>query len=189
MFLRERVFEALGMKDTAFLVPPADIGRFATSYRTDPETGALHVNDEPTGQWSTPPAFPSGAAGLVSTAPDYLAFAQMLLRGGAPILSRPSVATMTTDQLTPEQKAVSGFFPGDFDARGWGFGVGIVTRRESPAAPVGQYGWDGGLGTIWRNDPAEQMITILMTNAMWSSPHPPDIALDFLTAAYASIED
>jgi CubicO group peptidase (beta-lactamase class C family) len=189
VFLRERLFEPLGMKDTAFFVPPADIGRFATSYRTDPETGALHVNDEPTGQWSTPPAFPSGAAGLVSTASDYLAFAEMLLRGGAPILSRPSVETMTTDQLTPEQKAVSGFFPGDFAARGWGFGVGIVTRRESPAAPVDQYGWDGGLGTIWRNDPSEQMITILMTNAMWSSPHPPDIALDFLTAAYASIED
>jgi CubicO group peptidase (beta-lactamase class C family) len=189
VFLRERVFEPLGMKDTAFFVPPADLGRFATSYRTDPETGALHVNDEPSGQWSKPPAFPSGAAGLVSTAPDFLAFAEMLLRGGAPILSRPSVETMTTDQLTPEQKAVSGFFPGDFDARGWGFGVGIVTRRESPAAPIGQYGWDGGLGTIWRNDPSEAMITILMTNAMWLSPRPTDIALDFLTGAYAAIED
>jgi CubicO group peptidase (beta-lactamase class C family) len=189
MFLRERIFEPLGMQDTAFSVPPADIDRFATSYATDPETGALGLFDEPTGQWSELPAFPSGGAGLVSTADDFVAFAQMLLSGGAPILSRPSVETMTTDQLTPEQKAVSGFFPGDFDARGWGFGVAMATRREDPAAPVGQYGWDGGLGTIWRNDPSERMIAVLMTNAAWTSPRPPDIALDFLTGAYAAIND
>ena len=188
-FLRERVFDPLGMKDTSFFVPADAIDRFTTSYATDPESGALDVYDEPTGQWSAPPAFPSGGAGLVSTATDFLAFAEMLLGGGAPVLSRPSVETMTTDQLTPEQKAVSGFFPGDFDARGWGFGVGIVTRRESPAAPVGQYGWDGGLGTIWRNDPSEQMVTILLTNALWTSPRPPPVALDFLTGAYAAVVD
>jgi CubicO group peptidase (beta-lactamase class C family) len=188
-FLRERVFEPLGMTDTAFHVLAASIGRFVTSYLTDPQTGALQVYDEPAGQWSTPPAFPSGGDGLVSTATDYLAFAEMLLRGGAPLLSRPSVQTMATDQLTPGQKAVSGFFPGDFDARGFGFCVQVVTRREHPAAPVGQYGWDGGLGTIWRNDPSEHMITILLTNAAWTSPHPPSIALDFLTGAYAAIND
>jgi CubicO group peptidase (beta-lactamase class C family) len=125
----------------------------------------------------------------VSTADDYLAFAEMLLRGGAPLLSRPSVETMTSDHLTPAQKAVSGFFPDDFDARGWGFGVGVVTRRDHPAAPVGQYGWDGGLGTIWRNDPSEQLSAILLTNVAWSSPRPPDIALDFLTGTYAAIDD
>jgi CubicO group peptidase (beta-lactamase class C family) len=188
-FVRQRVFEPLGMKDTGFFVPPAGIGRLATSYVTDPETETLRVYDEPAGQWSTPPAFPSGGAGLVSTAPDFLAFAEMLLRGGAPLLSRPSVETMTTDQLTPEQKAVSGFFPDDFDARGWGFCVSVVTRREHPAAPVGQYGWDGGLGTVWRNDPSEQMITVLLTNAAFTSPRPPGIVQDFLTAAYASIDD
>ncbi len=188
-FLRERIFGPLGMKDSGFHVPAGDLGRFATSYSTDPETGRLQLYDEPAGQWSTPPAFPSGGAGLVSTAADFLAFAEMLLRGGAPIISRPSVETMITGQLTAEQKAVSGFYPGDFDARGWGFGVGIVTRREHPAAPIGQYGWDGGLGTIWRNDPSERMITVLLTNAAWTSPRPPDIALDFLSGAYASIED
>jgi CubicO group peptidase (beta-lactamase class C family) len=188
-FLRERIFEPLGMKDTAFSVAAGDLERFATSYLTDPETGALEQFDAPAGQWSTSPAFPSGGAGLVSTADDYLAFAEMLLRGGAPLLSRPSVETMTSDHLTREQKAVSGFFPDDFDARGWGFGVGVVTRRDHPAAPVGQYGWDGGLGTIWRNDPSEQLIAILLTNAAWTSPRPPDVALDFLTTAYAAIDD
>ena len=145
--------------------------------------------DPPTGQWSTPPAFPSGGAGLVSTADDYLAFAEMLLRGGAPILSRPSVETMTSDHLTPEQKELSGFFPDDFDGRGWGFGVGVVTRRDTPYEPVGQYGWDGGLGTIWRNDPSEQLVTILLTNTTWTSPRPPEVALDFFAAAYAAIDD
>jgi CubicO group peptidase (beta-lactamase class C family) len=188
-FLRERIFEPLGMKDTAFSVPATDIGRFATSYLSDPETGALSVYDAPDGQWSVPPAFPSGGAGLVSTADDFLAFAEMLLRGGTPLVSRPTVETMTSDHLTPEQKRVSGFFPDDFDARGWGFGVGVITRRDLPAEPVGQYGWDGGLGTVWRNDPSEQLVTILLTNAAWSSPRPPDIALDFLTTAYAAIGD
>ncbi|MCU1372810.1 MAG: hypothetical protein JWO68_96, partial [Actinomycetia bacterium] len=186
-FLRERIFEPLGMRDTGFAVPEAAVDRLVTSYLTDPETGALGVYDAPAGQWSVPPAFPSGGAGLVSTADDYLAFAEMLLGGGAPLLSRPSVETMTADHLTPEQKAVSGFFPDDFDARGWGFGVGVVTRRDHPAAPVGQYGWDGGMGTIWRNDPGQQLVTILLTNASWTSPRPPDIAQDFLTAAYAAI--
>ena len=188
-FLAERIFQPLGMTDTAFSVPAAGIDRFATSYLTDPETATLRVYDNPAGQWSTPPAFPSGGAGLVSTAGDFLAFAEMLLRGGSPILSRPTVETMITDQLTLEQKAISGFSPDDFDARGRGFGVGVVTRREHPAAPVGQYGWDGGLGSIWRNDPSEQMIAILMTNAAWTSPRPPTIALDFLTGAYAAIND
>lgn len=188
-FLRDRIFQPLGMHDTGFSVPAADVNRLATSYLTDPETGALRVYDAPEGQWSTPPAFPSGGAGLVSTADDFLPFAEMLLRGGAPVLSRPSVETMTTDHLTPAQKAVSGFFPDDFDARGWGFGVGVVTRREGPAAPVGQYGWDGGLGTIWRNDPSEQLAAILLTNVAWTAPRPPGIALDFLTGAYAAITD
>jgi CubicO group peptidase (beta-lactamase class C family) len=188
-FLRERIFEPLGMKDTAFSVPPDAVDRLATSYVTNPQTGALQLFDAPTGQWSTPPAFPSGGAGLVSTADDYLAFAEMLRRGGAPILSRSSVETMTSDHLTAEQKAVGGFFPDDFDARGWGFGVGVVTRRDHPAEPVGQYGWDGGLGSVWRNDPSEQLVVILMTNAAWTSPRPPDLALDFLTAAYAAIDD
>ena len=75
-FLRERIFEPLGMNDTAFSVPASDVDRLATSYLTDPETGALELYDAPAGQWSVPPAFPSGGAGLVSTADDYLTFAE-----------------------------------------------------------------------------------------------------------------
>jgi len=109
--------------------------------------------------------------------------------GNVRILSRPSVETMTTDHLTPAQKAVSGLMPGDFDNIGWGFGVAVVTRREHVAAPVGSYGWDGGLGTSWRSDPREDIVAILLTQASWTSPVPPRVTRDFWTSVYQAIDD
>src|SRR6266568_769618 len=102
--LRTRIFEPLGMSDTGFWTTATD--RLATSYQPTPD--GLAVRDEPTGAWSRPPAFGDGAAGLVSTADDLLAFAGMLLRGGTGVLSADAVRAMTTDQLTPEQKARGG---------------------------------------------------------------------------------
>jgi CubicO group peptidase (beta-lactamase class C family) len=193
-FFRERIFEPLGMRDTSFSVPAAKLDRLATSYANNPETGALVLYDEAVdGKWSRPPAFPSGAGGLVSTVDDYLAFGQMLLSqgkyDGGRLLSRLSVEVMTTDQLTPEQKAVSGLVPGYFDSHGWGFGVSIVTRRTGVAEVPGRFGWDGGLGTSWYSDPHEDMVTILMTQRSWTSPSPPDVCLDFWTLAYQAIDD
>jgi len=193
-FLRERLFEPLEMRDTGFSVPETSLDRLATSYWIDPTSGKLTVYDENRGgQWSRPPAFPSGAGGLVSTIDDYLAFGQMMLsqgkHGNERILSRLSVELMTTDQLTPEQKAVSGLVPGYFDSHGWGFGVSVVTRRDDVAAVPGKYGWDGGLGTSWYSDPREEMVIILMTQRAWTSPSPPDVCLDFWTSAYQAIDD
>ena len=193
-FLRERLFEPLGMKDTGFSVPAEKLDRFTPSYATDFATGGLRVYDPATGgEWSAPPAFPSGAAGLVSTADDYLAFGQMMLNygklGSVRILSRPSVELMTSDHLTPEQKAKSGLGPGFFDRHGWGFCVAVVTKRENMTEHVGQYGWTGGMGTIWDVDPTEQMTTILLTARVWDSPEPPAITQDFLTSAYQAIDD
>ena len=193
-FLRERLFEPLGMRDTGFSVPAAKLDRLPTSYWTDPQTGARAIYDEAkTGQWTHPPAFPSGGAGLVSTVDDYLAFGRMMLDGGrhgrARILSRASVDLMTSDHLTPAQKAASGLVDDYFDNHGWGFGVGVRTRRDDLAESVGTYGWDGGLGTSWRTDPKEGLVGILMTQRAWTSPSPPDVCRDFWTQAYASIED
>jgi CubicO group peptidase (beta-lactamase class C family) len=192
-FLRQRIFEPLGMHDTGFHVAAKDLGRLATSYSTDPESGVLSVHDEPAGHWSRPPSFLSGAGGLVSTVDDFLAFSRMMagygMYEGERILSRPSIETMTTDQLTPRQKAGSDLVPGWFDTHGWGFGVGVVTHRIDPNEPVGQYGWDGGLGTCWRVDPSEEMITILMTQKAWTSPNPPIACRDFFTSAYAAVDD
>ncbi len=194
IFLRERIFEPLGMEDTAFGVPASKVDRLATAYWTNFKTGALEFYDSADGgQWSRPPAFPSGGGGLVSTIDDYFAFGRMMLNhgrhNGGRILSRPSVETMTIDHLTPAQKALSGLVPGYFDGHGWGFGVAVVTRREDVAAPVGSYGWDGGLGTSWRSDPSEDMVAILLTQASWTSPVPPRVSRDFRTAAYQAIDD
>jgi CubicO group peptidase (beta-lactamase class C family) len=193
-FLRERLFEPLGMKDTGFSVPTAKIDRLATSYWTNPASGARGVYDEAEcGEWSRPPAFPSAAGGLVSTVDDYLAFGRMLLNrgrhGAQRILSRPSVEAMTADQLTPEQKALSGFVPGFWDSRGWGFGMSVITRRDGVAAVPGRFGWDGGLGTSWSTDPTEELVGILMTQGMWASPRGPDVYLDFWTQVYQAIDD
>jgi len=192
-FLRERLFTPLRMIDTGFSVPPESLDRLPTEYATDPATGATMVYDPPTGQWSAPPAFPSGGGGLVSTIGDYGAFAAMLMaRGryrGARILSSASVSLMTSDQLTPAQKAPSGLTLGDFDHGGWGFGVSVVTRRASLYHGVGTYGWTGGLGTAWHNDPAEDLVMIVLTQQALTSPVSPGIFRDFWTTTYTAIED
>jgi CubicO group peptidase (beta-lactamase class C family) len=193
-FLRERLFEPLAMKDTSFSMPAHKLERLATSYWTNYQTGLFEVYDEAEGgHWSRSPAFPSGGGGLVSTIDDYLAFGQMMLNhgkhGSGRILSRPSIETMTTDQLTPEQKAVSGLVPGFIGTHGWGFGVSIVTRRDDVAGSVGRFGWDGGLGTSWYSDPREDLVTILMTQRAWTFPSPPNVCRDFWTSAYQAIDD
>ncbi len=173
-FFRERIFEPLGMTDTAF-------------------NGALELYDDvQDSQWSRPPAFPTGRDGLVSTIDDYVAFAQMLLHNGRHgrerILSRPSIEAMTTDQLTPEQKKGSDSVPVLLGTKGWGFGVSIVTTRDDVAAVPGRYGWDGGLGTSWYSDPKEDMTAILMTQRL-AGPRSTDINLDFWTSVYQTIDD
>jgi CubicO group peptidase (beta-lactamase class C family) len=192
LFLEERLLSPLGMKDTAFSVHSSKLGRFVDSYWTNPSTGKVELYDAAmTGQWSRAPGFPSGAGGLVSTAHDFLALATMLMEGGEyrgrRVLSEESVKEMTTDQLTPDQKARSGFGPTFFDGFGWGFCMSVVTGHDPPKS-VGTYGWDGGLGTTWFNDPLRGLTAILMTQRAQESPEPPPIYVDFWKAAYSSIE-
>jgi CubicO group peptidase (beta-lactamase class C family) len=193
VFLEERLFEPLEMKDTSFSVPRSKLHRLATSYMGGGRTHELTVYDPAEdGDWSRPPAFPNGAGGLVSTADDYLSFAKMLMDGGTHgrlrVLSRPSIELMTTDHLTPEQKARSGFGVESFADHGWGFCLQVTTRRTGLAS-VGSYGWSGGLGTLWESDPHEDLITILMTQLGWESSTPAGVFVDFFTLAYAAIDD
>ena len=193
-FLRERVFEPLGMDDTGFFVPDDDVNRFTTAYSRDPATGAVDVFDARVGgQWSKPPTFPSGGAGLVSTIDDFHSFSVMLASNGVyrgeRLLSRSAVELMTTDHLSDEQKAVSGLLPNQWDGSGWGFGMGVVTKRVGVDMNPGRFGWDGGLGTAWSADRDETIITILMTQQAWSSPAPPVVVRDFRTAAYAAMDE
>ncbi|WP_035738092.1 serine hydrolase domain-containing protein [Glycomyces arizonensis] len=171
--LRTRVFEPLGMRDTAFHSSETD--RIPTAYaRID---GELTVTDPPDGQWSRPPAFSDGSACLLSTARDVVAFGRMLLRGGGPVLRPEMAAEMTRNQLTDEQR--SRVWPGFdlLDGRGWGYGLSIYD---------GCYGWDGGLGTAWANDPARDLTVVVMTQRAWDETGPPAVCADVLAAARAA---
>ncbi|MEU7830313.1 MULTISPECIES: serine hydrolase domain-containing protein [unclassified Nonomuraea] len=188
-FARERLFGPLGMKDTGFHVPADQIHRLPTSYAHDPETGEPVVWDEAAGgKYSRPPVFQAGGDGLVSTVEDYHALYRMLLNkgtlNGERILSPASVALMTMDHLTPEQKAEKDAFGDHFGRHGgFGFGMAVRTHRRDLASP-GQFGWDGGLGTTAYADPAEDLVGILLTQSAMDSVHTPRLHRDFWTTAY-----
>jgi CubicO group peptidase (beta-lactamase class C family) len=131
------------MRDTGFWT--ADTHRFATAYQPTPD--GLAVWDEPDGKSSRPPAFGDGGAGLVSTAGDLLAFAQMMLRGGAGVLPPDAVRTMTADQRTAAQKARSGLEPGFFDGRSWGFCQVTTAAHSAGTAAWAPPGWSTRPGT------------------------------------------
>ncbi|MDX6299346.1 MAG: hypothetical protein QOF53_560 [Nocardioidaceae bacterium] len=176
--LRTRIFDPLGMTDTGFC---ADPGRLPTAYQTAPD--GLAVWDPPDGMWSSPPAFPDGSAGLVSTADDLLAFARMLLADGTPVLPAESVAAMTRDQLTRDQKQHGGFGPQMFADGGWGYGVFVHTGGER----AGAYGWDGGLGTSWLVDPVRDLVVIVLTQRLFDTHLPPPVHTALQDAAYAAL--
>jgi CubicO group peptidase (beta-lactamase class C family) len=193
-FLRERIFEPLGMKDTGFFVPEAKLDRLPTCYATDLFTGELVVLDEARGgQVARPRGVEAGAGGLVSTIDDMAAFGRMMLNKGAcgreRILSRLSVELMTMDHLTPEQKAASPFFADFWSGRGWGFGLGVVTGRNDLSGVPGRFGWDGAFGTSWHVDPKEELVGILMTQRRPDRLGIPALTLDFWTSAYQLIDD
>ncbi|WP_017591630.1 serine hydrolase domain-containing protein [Nocardiopsis potens] len=200
-FLRERVFEPLGMADTGFHVPAGEMDRLPPLYAPDPRTGEFHVWDEAEGgRHGRPPAFPGGGGGLVSTADDYHAYFRMLLNGGVHrgerILSRPAVELMTTDRLTPEQRAARhrqavdnvhiSFGQGQHG--GWGMGAAVRTYRGD-YAPVGQFGWDGGAGTSAYADPVHGVVGILLTQVGMSVPDSARLIHDFWTTLYQAIDD
>ena len=191
-FLRDHLFESLGMRDTGFQVPADKIGRMASAYMMDPQKKELtFFDDARNSRWSKPPPFAAGGSGLVSTADDYLAFCRMMLNKGLHgrerILSRPAVELMMSDQLTPEQKQGAELFFGH--GASWGMGGAVVTRRTDLYTTPGRYGWDGGYGTSGHLDPAEDMVGILLTQRMMDSPQPPRVFSDFWTSAYQSIDD
>jgi len=175
--LRSRIFEPLGMRDTGFHTE--DIGRLATAYQ--PTAEGVVVWDPPNGQWSRPPRFHDGAAGLVSTVDDLLAFARMLLRGGDPVLSADRVREMSRDHLTAEQREFGAAFLG---GRGWGLGTSVVL--EGPWA--GAMGWDGGLGTSFLVHPGRDLAVIVLTQRLFENAQAPAVHTDLQAAALAAVQ-
>lgn len=154
--LTDRLFTPLGMTETAFVADPA---RLVPAFVRG-QNGLAPFDGVAGSRWASPPRFPDGRGGLVSTAGDLLRFAGMLLDGGGGLLTPSSVIAMTTDQLTPEQRA--GPSAATFlDSGGWGYGVGVT---QSPAGR--RYGWGGGLGTLWYSWPEHDLAAVLISQVL-----------------------
>ncbi len=190
-FLKERVFEPLGMQDTFFYVPQDKLDRLAAAYTWYEGKGLSRFPDTPIteGPFSYSADYPvrgpkklfSGGAGLCSTASDYARFCQLMLNEGklgkTQLISRKSVELMTHDQLGPK-------FPDQ--EFGLGFGIGGVKTPLHELGSPGQYEWGGFFYTGFTIDPKEDMITVFMAQL---HPGSPSTMGEFHTLAYAALEE
>jgi CubicO group peptidase (beta-lactamase class C family) len=163
--LATRIFGPLGMVDTGFSTSPDELYRIPGYYVGDFSGGhPVEQPSSPAAEWATAPVFPSGSAGLLSTADDYLAFARLLLANGVhngqKLLTPESVAALTTNHLTEEQRETAGVL---LDPKGWGYGLSVAPVPDDVSPTPGRYGWAGGYGTLWCNDPDTGVIALALT--------------------------
>jgi CubicO group peptidase (beta-lactamase class C family) len=186
-FLRQRIFEPLGMVDTGFFVPESKVKRFAATYGPSKDGNLPVVDASAASNYLRAGRMQSGGGGLVSTAPDYVRFAQMLLNGGElggeRLLGRKTVELMTMNHLP---QGVYSF------GNPWeGFGLGVSVLLDVAAGQwlgsAGNYGWSGAAGTNFWVDPREEMIGILMLQVMPSNTI--QASPDFRMAAYQALVD
>jgi CubicO group peptidase (beta-lactamase class C family) len=180
-YLRTQIFEPLGMADTGFTVPADKLGRFAANYvRLPGSTEATIMDDPEDSPYARPKTLFSGGGGLVSTAADYLRFAEMLRRGGEldgkRLLGPRTVAYMTRNHLPDGRDLASLAPPGAFsetryDGIGFGLGVHVVIDPVRAQVPVsaGEYGWGGLASTAFWVDPAEDLVVVFLTQLVPSS--------------------
>jgi CubicO group peptidase (beta-lactamase class C family) len=161
--MENRIFRPLGMADTGFLVPEANRGRYATALPMDPSSGQPQNVD----MGLIAPQFECGGGCAVSTAADYIRFAQMLLNGGAldgqRVLSRASVAEMTRDHM--HAGIQNNLTNTEGNMVNWGFGLTVAVRREGGSALLGNrgmYSWNGAYGTAMWVDPEEELAVVFM---------------------------
>ena len=168
-FMQARLFGPLKMTDTAFRLPDGQGGRLAEPFDKDPASGTpIKLIDV-----SKQPGNDSAGAGAVSTAADYLRFAQMLANGGAldgeRVLSRTSIKLMTSDHLGPRLPIAA--TPGGqvLGASGYTFGLGLAVRPTDGSAAIpgsaGDYNWGGYAGTVFWIDPKEELVAVLMVQS------------------------
>ncbi len=163
-YLKENIFDPLGMPDTGFFVPAEKQDRIAVLYQINEgmKPGGRDYSRE-----QQKPPFESGGGGLFSTVKDYSRFAQMLLHGGtldgARILGRKTVDLISTDHLTPEQQATHSWDT----QRGYGYGLGVRVMTHPEVADingsVGEWGWDGAFGNWFCVDPKEELTCVYLT--------------------------
>lgn len=168
VFLRERLFEPLGMISTVFQVAARDAARLTTNYNVTPE-GLKPTDPAATSAWLRPATLLAGGAGLISTARDFARFGAMLLGDGA--LGRirvlkPETARLARSNLLPAGVVYAG---GD----GYGAGGALVLHGNNRRfGPVGSFGWGGAAGTLWRIDPARRGNMVFMSQHMPPETYP-----------------
>ena len=189
-YLREHIFDPVGMPNTGFVVPSAKRASFAALYR-QVEDGFRRDTDPALNEaFLSAPAFESGGAGIVSTIDDYAAFCRALARGGAcangRILSEASVADMARDRLNDAQRATCHWWP-----RGYGYGVGVRTmvdpQKRFTTGSIGEFGWDGMAGTWMAVDPKRDMTMVFMQQ-MVPIPGPDPVGLSLMPLVYELID-
>ena len=187
VFVDERIFRPLGMTDTMFWASTSDTrARLTSVYGPAPEGGLVQVETE-TLPFTERPTLIEGAVGLLSTVPDYLRFAQMLLNkgelGGVRLLSVKTVEMMTVNGLSPAIQKTRG------GSMGWGLANVQVLLNPGPDDPAskGEYGWDGTAGTIFWVDPLKEVVAVLMTQS--SPPNPDQIRQRFKTIVHSAVVD
>jgi len=186
-FLQKRIFEPLGMKDTAFWAPKEKIDRLASIYDRGP--GDRLVQSEKNEVRAAPPAFESGGSALLSTVGDYAKFCQMLLgptRGAEKVLSPATIRLMATPQLS--ESAQADFAAGSKPGYGYGLGVRVMTNpaRGGRLGSLGEFGWDGAASTWMCVDPSQELIAVLMLQLRPYASH--GIADRFQRMLYAALE-
>jgi CubicO group peptidase (beta-lactamase class C family) len=176
-YLRQAIFDPLGMPDTGFSVPDAEIGRFAALYRRNPDKSLRLLDDPATSGYRAHPAFLSGGGGLVSTTADYLRFAQMLAQGGeldgVRVLAPRTVELMRTNHLPGGGDLSSVALPGGYGEVGFaGMGFGLTVAVSLGPAATGTVGspgelmWGGAASTIFWVDPVDEVVAVFMTQLL-----------------------
>lgn len=207
-FLKERIFDPLGMADTDFYVPAEKAHRLAACYNATVSgmmavhspgaKSGLSLQDDPaTSPYRSPPSLISGGGGLCSTAADYLTFCRALLNGGeldgVRLIGPKTLALMTANHLPgnrdlPEMSR-SMFAEATYSGVGFGLGFSVTMSPAKTLVPgsPGEYAWGGAATTSFWIDPAEELITIFMTQVIPSSAYP--VRRELRTMVYAAITD
>jgi CubicO group peptidase (beta-lactamase class C family) len=207
-FLKTRILDPLGMTDTDFYVPASKAHRFAACYNADPAGGftfhagqrreGLTLQDDPTkSSFLSPPSLISGGGGLCSTMADYLTFCRALLNGGelggVRLIGPKTLALMTSNhipggQSLPEMSR-SLFSEASYNGIGFGLGFAVTMRPAETliAGSPGEYNWGGAATTSFWIDPAEELITIFMTQVLPSSAYP--LRRELRSMVYAAITE
>jgi CubicO group peptidase (beta-lactamase class C family) len=196
-FLKERIFDPLGMVDTAFHVPAEKAHRFAACYSADGKGGKVLQDDPAKSPYLKSPAFVSGGGGLVSTTADYLKFCRMLLGrgalGNARLLSPKTLALMTTNHLpgnkTLPELSRSLFSEATYDGVGFGLGFAVTMDPARTMIPgsAGEYWWGGAATTSFWVDPAEDLAVVFMTQNLPSGAYP--VRRELRTLVYSAITE